>query len=87
MKQVISDILETPDEIMHIALYDWLIFKNMTGDLINIQNTSLETYLKRTSVQNPNNVEAMDLLWKYYESCDNHAAAAKILNNLASRSG
>ncbi|CAG9854038.1 unnamed protein product [Phyllotreta striolata] len=87
MKQVIKDVMETPDEIMHFALYDWLVFKNMTGDLINIQNPSLETYLKRTSTQNPNNIETMNLLWKYYESCNNHAAAAKILNNLASRTG
>ncbi|CAH1175574.1 unnamed protein product [Phaedon cochleariae] len=87
MRKVIGEILETPDEIMHVALYEWLVSRNMTGDLIKIHNSSLETYLKRTSVQNPDNVAVMDLMWKYYESNNNHAAAAKILNNLASKTG
>ncbi|XP_072403168.1 nuclear pore complex protein Nup154 [Diabrotica undecimpunctata] len=87
MKQVITDILETPDQIMHITLYDWLISKNMTGDLLTINNDSLETYLKRTAAQNPNDTVALDLLWKFYEHRNDHAAAAKILNSLASRSG
>ncbi|XP_056648274.1 nuclear pore complex protein Nup154 [Diorhabda sublineata] len=87
INQVINDILDTPDEIMHISLYDWLVAKNMMGDLLKIHNSSLETYLKRTAAKNPNNIDSMDLLWKYYENKNNHAAAAKILNNLASRTG
>ncbi|VEN48383.1 unnamed protein product [Callosobruchus maculatus] len=87
LAQVISDVLECPDEIMHIALYEWMVSKNMTNDLIKISNASLEMYLKRHSAQNPNSIATMDLLWKYYESNNNHAAAAKILNNLASRTG
>nr|XP_023029758.1 nuclear pore complex protein Nup155 [Leptinotarsa decemlineata] len=87
LKQVIEEILETPDEIMQVALYEWLVSKNMSGDLIKIHNSSLEVYLKKTSAQNPNNISVMDLLWKYYESNNNHAAAAKVLNNIACKTG
>lgn len=72
---------------MHIALYEWMVSKNMTSYLIKISNPSLETYLRRTSVQNADNIAVMDLLWKFYENNNKHAAAAKILNDLASRSG
>lgn len=87
MQQVINEILDSSDEIMHIALYEWMVSKNMSSDLIKIANPSLETYLKRASVQNSDNITIMDLLWKFYENNNNHAAAAKILNGLASRSG
>ncbi|KAJ8961865.1 hypothetical protein NQ318_021483 [Aromia moschata] len=87
MQEVINEILDCPDEILHIALYEWMVSKNMTGDLIKIGKSSLETYLKRTAVQHPDNIPVMDLLWKFYESNNNHTAAAKILNSLASRRG
>ena len=87
MHQIIDEILFYQDELMHVAIYDWMVSKNMTGDLIKISKPSLENYLKRSSVRTPDNIPVMDLLWKYYESNNNHAAAAKILNNLASRTG
>lgn len=87
LQHVISEILDTPDEIMHVALYEWMVSKNMASDLIKISKPSLETYLKKTSVQNADNIIGMDLLWKFYESNNNHLAAAKILNGLASRTG
>lgn len=87
LHQVIDDILFYNDELMHVALYEWMVSKQMTSDLLKINQPSLENYLKRSSIQTPENIVIMDLLWKYYESNNNHAAAAKILNNLASRTG
>ncbi|XP_030758957.1 nuclear pore complex protein Nup154 [Sitophilus oryzae] len=87
LHQIIDEILFYDDELMHIALYEWMVSKQMTNDLIKIGKPSLENYLKRTSIQTPDNIAVMDLLWKFYESNNNHAAAAKILNNLASRTG
>lgn len=87
MEQVILEILDVNDEIMHIALYEWMVSKEMMSDLIKINKPSLETYLKRTSASNPDNIAVMDLMWKFYENNNNHAAAAKILNSLASRTG
>ncbi|EEZ97868.2 nuclear pore complex protein Nup154 [Tribolium castaneum] len=87
VNQLISDILEYPDEILHVALYDWMMKKQLSSELIKVNNTSLETYLLHTSQQNPENVAVVDLLWKYYENNNNHAAAAKILDSLASKTG
>ncbi|KAL1505828.1 hypothetical protein ABEB36_005300 [Hypothenemus hampei] len=87
MHQAIDDILYYDDELMHVALYEWMASREMTSDLIKINKPSLEHYLKRCSIQTPENIPVMDLLWKFYECNNNHAAAAKILNNLASRTG
>lgn len=87
MHQVIDEILAYDDELMHVALYEWMASKQMTSDLIKMNKPSLEHYLKRCSLQNPENVAVMDLMWKFYESNNNHAAAAKILNSLASQTG
>lgn len=62
-----------------------MLSKQMKGDLIKINDPSLETYLVTASQQKADNIEVMDLLWKYYESNNNHASAAKILNNLAAK--
>lgn len=72
---------------MHVAVYEWMIQKNMTGDIIKIKNTSLETFLIKASHESADAVTILDLLWKYYESNNNHASAAKVLNNLASQTG
>ncbi|KAF7285413.1 nuclear pore complex protein Nup154 [Rhynchophorus ferrugineus] len=87
LHQIIDDILYYDDELMHVALYGWMVNKQMTNDLIKITKSSLENYLKRSSIRTPDNLAVMDLLWKFYESNNNHSAAAKILNNLASRTG
>ncbi|RZC41057.1 nuclear pore complex protein Nup155 [Asbolus verrucosus] len=85
--QIINEILEFPDEILHVALYDWMMNKQMSSELIKVNNSSLETYLLHTSQQSPDNIAVIDLLWKYYENNNNHAAAAKILDSLASKTG
>ncbi|XP_060525435.1 nuclear pore complex protein Nup155 isoform X2 [Cylas formicarius] len=87
IREIVNDILDSDDEIMHIALYEWMISKQMTNDIIRINKSSLEQYLKKSSAQTSDNLPVMDLLWKFYESNNNHAAAAKILNNLATKSG
>ncbi|XP_050292883.1 nuclear pore complex protein Nup155 [Anthonomus grandis grandis] len=87
MQQVINQILYREDELLHVALYEWMVSRRMTGDLLRVKLPSLEHYLKRCSIQSPDNIFVLDLLWKYYESNNNHGAAAKILNNLASRTG
>jgi nuclear pore complex protein Nup155 len=69
---------------MHVAVFDWMVSKQLTGDLIAVQLPSLEMYLVRKSEQSP---EVCDLLWKYYEKNMNHGAAAKILHELATRAG
>lgn len=56
-----------------------MIERGLHGELVALAAPSLETYLSR--------VNAPDLLWQFYERNKNHAAAAKILDSLASKVG
>ena len=56
-----------------------MIEKGLHGELIALAAPSLEAYLIR--------VGAPELLWQYYERNKNHAAAAKILDSLATKPG
>ncbi|CAG9765140.1 unnamed protein product [Ceutorhynchus assimilis] len=85
INDIIQTILFYDDEIMHVAVYEWMVSRQMTSDILQIKARSLELYLKKASMQNPNNLVVMNLLWQYYETNSNHALAAKILHNLASR--
>ncbi|XP_018320831.1 nuclear pore complex protein Nup154 [Agrilus planipennis] len=84
IQRVIDMAMEYDDELLHVAIYEWLVSKNLVSDLIKITLPSLEYYLVRAAHQNSDNIVLQDILWKLYENNNNHAAAAKILNNLAS---
>lgn len=79
MNEIIEEALHSSCEILHTAVYAWMIEKGLDGDLIAVATPSLETYLIR--------VNAPELLWQYYERNRNHAAAAKILYTLATKAG
>ena len=43
----------------------------MTDRLLNIQSAFLESYLIKTAANQPENITASNMLWKYYEKvCD-----------------
>jgi hypothetical protein len=86
VNQLVRSALQSPDELLHMAVYNWLLSKKLTADLIAVQQPSLETYLLRTSELTQSS-EIYDLLWKFYERNMNHAAAAKIQYKLAIRPG
>ena len=71
--------------MFHVALYDWLIRKNLSEKLLEIESPYLEPYLKLGAAQRPDNLAMLDLLWKYYEKNRNFSAAANILAKLADR--
>ncbi|XP_046432876.1 nuclear pore complex protein Nup155 [Neodiprion virginianus] len=79
LHEIIDDGLNSPCEILHTSIYSWMIDRGLHGELVALPVTSLEAYLIR--------VNAPELLWQYYERNKNHAAAAKILDALASKSG
>lgn len=56
-----------------------MIERELHGELVALAAPSLEAYLIR--------VNAPELLWQYYERNKNHAAAAKILDALATKIG
>lgn len=71
--------MKSPCEVLHTAVYAWMIEKSLHGELVAIASPSLENYLIRVS--------APELLWQFYERNKNHAAAAKILSSLATKIG
>lgn len=86
-KRLLQLVLESDDELLHIAIYEWMLSKELYGELISVTNPSLENYLTRAAERSPNQIQISDLLWKYYEKNLNHAAAAKILHRLAVKKG
>nr|CAD7455399.1 unnamed protein product [Timema tahoe] len=87
VKNLVDKVLESHDELFHVAIYDWMRSHNLDGELIKVCQPSLELYLTRATQRNPNDMHTFDLLWKFYERTNNHAAAARILNKLATTPG
>ncbi|XP_076674265.1 nuclear pore complex protein Nup154 isoform X2 [Andrena cerasifolii] len=77
LHDIINDALHSPCETLHASLYAWMIERRLHGELVALAAPSLESYLTR--------VNAPDLLWQFYERNKNHAAAAKILDSLATK--
>lgn len=71
--------MHSSDEILHVSVYTWMIERGLHGELVALAVPSLEAYLER--------VNAPELLWQFYERNKNHAAAAKILDVLATKAG
>ncbi|KAK0174071.1 hypothetical protein PV328_007188 [Microctonus aethiopoides] len=79
LHEIIEDVLHSPCEILHAAVYMWMIDRGLHGELVALAAPSLEAYLIRAN--------APELLWQFYERNKNHAAAAKILDSLATKPG
>lgn len=75
--------LQIPDQLLHFVVYEWLLSHNLLTELLNISEPSLGIYLVRSVQKSPDNVQLADILWKYYERNGQHAAATKILDELA----
>ncbi|XP_018403107.1 PREDICTED: nuclear pore complex protein Nup155 [Cyphomyrmex costatus] len=77
LHDIIDDALHAPCETLHSSIYTWMIDRGLHGELVAFAAPSLETYLNR--------VNALELLWQFYERNKNHAAAARILDSLATK--
>ncbi|XP_064606018.1 nuclear pore complex protein Nup155-like [Liolophura sinensis] len=86
-EQVFRMALRSDDELFHVSLYEWLVKKNLSEQLLQIQSPFLEPFLKRRTGTQAESTAMMDMLWKYYEKTRNFPAAAKILACLAERHG
>lgn len=75
--------LQIPDQLLHFVVYEWLLTHSLLTELLNISEPSLGIYLVRSVQKSPENVQLADILWKYYERNGQHAAATKILDELA----
>ncbi|XP_075151882.1 nuclear pore complex protein Nup154 isoform X2 [Haematobia irritans] len=72
------------DPLLHVCVYEWLMSHDMLSELLSLSEQTLGEFLRRNVVRNPNNINLIDILWKYYEKNGYHAQAARILDNLAS---
>ncbi|XP_071953322.1 nuclear pore complex protein Nup155-like [Antedon mediterranea] len=84
-EDMLQRALKSDDELFHVALYDWFVARGLTDRLLQINSSFVEPYIKRAANHNPDNLEMLDLLWKYHEKTNNYAAAARILAKLADR--
>jgi nuclear pore complex protein Nup155 len=80
---IVNAALHAQDQLLHVAVYDWLLAHNLLGELLGISEPSLGEYLRRSVARSSDNLKLADLLWKYYERNGQHTAAAKILDKLA----
>lgn len=83
LHSILNVALQTPDQLLHVAVYEWMLLNSLYVDVLKISNSSLGDFLGRSVNQTPINLELADLLWKYYERNGQHQAAAKILDKLA----
>lgn len=83
LHHVLNVALQTQDQLLHVAVYEWMLYNGLYVDVLKISNSSLGDFLGRSVNKPPINVDLADLLWKYYERNGQHQAAAKILDKLA----
>ncbi|XP_036320971.1 nuclear pore complex protein Nup154 [Rhagoletis pomonella] len=84
IRKLVNLAIQIKDPLLHITLYQWLMAHDMISELLALPEPSLGEFLRRNVVNNPGNLNLVDLLWKYYEKNGRHAEAAHILDNLAS---
>lgn len=83
LQHILNVALQSSDQILHVAIYEWMLFNNLLVEMLSITNSSLGDFLSRSVKQTPINLHLADLLWKYYERNGQHPLAAKILDKLA----
>ncbi|XP_065211453.1 nuclear pore complex protein Nup155 isoform X2 [Planococcus citri] len=76
--------LSSKDELLHCAIYEWMMNKKLHGELVSFGHPSLEFFLQQshTSQQFASH-DVKEILWMFFEKQGNHNAAANILFNLA----
>ncbi|KAM7353005.1 nuclear pore complex protein Nup154 [Cochliomyia hominivorax] len=82
--KIVAMAVQVKDPILHVCVYEWLMVHDMLSELLSLSEQTLGEFLRRNVVRNPDNLNFIDLLWKYYEKNGHHAPAARILDNLAS---
>lgn len=83
LNHVLNVALGTQDQLLHVAVYEWMLQNNLFVEILQVANPSLGDFLARSVNQASINLDLADLLWKYYEKNGQHQAAAKILDKLA----
>lgn len=83
--EIVALALQTPDQLLHIAVYEWLLSHHLLSELLEISEPSLGEFLAHSVIKHPDNSQLADILWRYYERNGQHSEATKILDDLASK--
>ncbi|CAH2259179.1 jg9998 [Pararge aegeria aegeria] len=91
-RQLVWDCLCRDDELLHVAVYEWLVSKNLGSELLSLSGAppaTLRTYLSAAARQAPApaSLHLLDLLWKVLEKAGDSLAAAHVLEGLATKPG
>ncbi|XP_023943990.2 nuclear pore complex protein Nup154 [Bicyclus anynana] len=91
-RQLVWDCLCRDDELLHVAIYEWLVSKNLGSELLSLSGAppaSLRTYLSAMARQAPApaSLLLLDLLWKVLEKAGDPLVAAHVLEGLATKPG
>lgn len=81
---LVNMTLQISDQLLHIAVYDWMLAHKLVSELLNISEPSLGEFLTHSFARNPDNLQLADILWKFHERNGQHPAATHILDQLAS---
>lgn len=81
---LVNMTLQMPDQLLHNAVYDWLLAHNLFSELLKISEPSLGEFLTHSFARNPDNLQLADILWQFHERNGQHSAATHILDQLAS---
>ena len=84
---IIHECLSKDDQLLHFAVYQWLLEFELHDKILQNANSSLEQVLT-SQVRTNSDKElfvAFELLWKYYEKNGLYEQAACILRTLAER--
>jgi nuclear pore complex protein Nup155 len=82
-KEMLSLVLRSKDELLHVTTYSWLISAQLAETLVEIQSPYIEDFLNYTASVQRDNRHILDLLWRYYEKTKAYSGAARILDELA----
>ncbi|KOB66408.1 Uncharacterized protein OBRU01_20207 [Operophtera brumata] len=71
-RKLVWECLSRNDELLHVAVYEWLVSKNLGSELLSLgasPPSSLRTYLQAAAraAPPPAALHLLDLLWKLYE--------------------
>lgn len=91
-RKLVIECLSTNDELLHVAVYEWLVSKQLGSELLALgapPPATLRTYLQTASesASAQTAIPLLDLLWKVLEMCGDHLGAATVLEGLATRPG
>ncbi|OAF66956.1 hypothetical protein A3Q56_05313 [Intoshia linei] len=77
--------LKSSDPIFHTQLYDWLFSRELITKLRQINTEYFEEYLYNIIEKDQDNVECLDIFWRFMVRNKRYLYASKILHKMAMR--